>query len=253
MARPNRSTSTPPSSGGDRRVLGFPRGAARRAGGRGRNRIVIGVGASLALVGVLWVALFSPLLAVHSLTITASSDAVRQVAQGAGRAEVGRSVLLVDTTELEALIEQDSRVADATVRRAFPRDLRIEVVARVPVLALEKSEGLVELVDMAGVLVETVEAAPDGVPVVRGGDGVIDGAAVVSALSVVTALPEALRTRVTGLAVDEAGVVSFKVGSTRVTWGDGDDPALKARLVEILLAEKPKAIDVSAPETPTTT
>ena len=47
--------------------------------------------------------------------------------------------------------------------------------------------------------------------------------------------------------------MTFRIGTVDVVWGDAEQPERKARLIEILLREKPKVIDVSAPETPVTT
>ena len=248
-------TPAPPTPGG-RRVVDLESARAQRSRfarlrARRRGEILAAVVAALALLA--WILLASPLLRVHRLEVSASSEAAREVATKLADSERGHNVFLVDTAALAARIEQDSRIADATVRRGFPRSLAIEVVARVPVLGLNKDKGQVELLDHDGHHVETVASAPRGVPVVAGGDGVADAAAVQTALTAVAALPESVRTRIRSLAVDNTGSLNFRVGATTVIWGTQEQAPLKAKLVQVLLTEKPKGIDVSAPETPVTT
>lgn len=246
---------TPGSGRAGRGVLSFADGWARRAGAAQRRRsiqvwwVVGGLGALLALA---WVLLWSPLLAVSTIEVSGGSAAVRTVAERVGAEQKGRSMVLLDTSAVEAQIEADSRVADATVRRGMPRSLVIEVIARVPVLGLEKSQGQVDLLDIEGVRTQTVKAAPSGVPVVKGGSGVGDEESVRAALAVMAALPEATRAKVTNLQFDAADSVSFRLGSTAVVWGSSERSELKAQLVGILLSQKPKTIDVSAPDNPVT-
>ena len=66
-------------------------------------------------------------------------------------------------------------------------------------------------------------------------------------------LSQALRERVKDVRLTESDSVTFRIGTVAVVWGDAEQPERKARLIEILLREKPKVIDVSAPETPVTT
>ena len=54
------------------------------------------------------------------------------------------------------------------------------------------------------------------------------------------------------MTVDAADHVSFRAGGTTVVWGDDSEPRLKVQVVELLLAKKPKLLDVSAPSTPVT-
>ena len=239
-----------------RRVLSFADGWKRRARALRRRRagkVVWLIGAAVLVLVLAWLALWSPLLAVTEVQVSGTSAAVRSLGKSVGGQEVGRSLLRVDTAGVEGRLEEDSRVADATVRRGFPRSLVIEVVARVPVLGLQKSQGKVELVDVSGVTIETVSEAPAGVPVVQGATGVASGDGVHATVQVMAALPESLRTRVRDLHIDDSGSVSFVISATRIVWGPAEESELKARLVQILMSKKPKTIDVSAPETPVTT
>ena len=72
------------------------------------------------------------------------------------------------------------------------------------------------------------------------------------ALDLLDALPAGIRGRVTSVTVDAADHVSFRAGGTTVVWGDDSEPRLKVQVVELLLAKKPKLLDVSAPSTPVT-
>ncbi|GAA1764649.1 cell division protein FtsQ/DivIB [Nostocoides vanveenii] len=244
---------TPETARSDGRVTAFPGGLARSAGRGGRRRLAWLAGALVTALLALWIAFASPIFAVHDVRITGSSELVRSIAKKVTASAVGVPVLRVDTGSLEAQIEADSRVADATVRRGLPRSLVVEVVARLPVLGVEKAKGQVDLVDIQGVVAERVTKAPAGVPVVSSASGQVSPAGVEAALDLLTALPESLRAKVQNLRIDATESMSFRVGATTVTWGGADRAEVKARLVQILLTKKPATIDVSAPDTPTTT
>lgn len=66
------------------------------------------------------------------------------------------------------------------------------------------------------------------------------------------AMPADLRPRIKDVTVDSADQISFSLGRTAIVWGDDSKPDVKVKVIQILLAKKPKVIDVSAPDTPVT-
>ena len=159
----------------------------------------------------------------------------------------------MSTGDLRRSIEELPGVESARVERTWPRTLTVDVLSRVPALAVQRSEGEVEVYDLDGVKIRTVSRVPKGVPSVRAEEGAtVSARGVAAARSMLDALPADIRGRVTSVTVDAADHVSFRAGGTTVVWGDDSEPRLKVQVVELLLAKKPKLLDVSAPSTPVT-
>lgn len=218
-----------------------------------RMLLAVSVLAVVALLG--WAALAAPATQIRHIRIDGVSGPVEDAARTAAGQVRGRSILLTRLGQVEASVERDARVADAHVRRRFPDTIIVDVVARVPVLAAANSKGQLDLVDVEGVRFESTAQPPSGLPVVRGQGGTpVSDAALRVALDVVAAMPASLRTRMSDLAVTPpAESVTFAVDDTTIAWGDASQIDVKARIVSILLRDKPKTIDVSAPDAPVTT
>jgi cell division protein FtsQ len=231
------------------------RGTSRRMPPRGRLPRLVQIAIALAVVlGLAWVVLLSPLTRIKHIRVDGVAGVVEDSARARATGLRGQPLLLTRLGGVEAAIEQDRRVAGASLERRFPNSLIVHVAPRIPIIAFEKSEGQVELVDIEGVRFENVAAPPAGIAVVKpaAGEQTSDRALRV-AIDVVQAMPDQLRGTVTDLQVTNAELVTFKVGETSVVWGDADRVELKAKLVSILLQQNPKTIDISAPDTPVTT
>lgn len=221
--------------------------AARRRSWLRGAAVVVLLGALVYLVG------FSPVLTVRDVDVVGEDPqdtrAITRVVEGVQ----GEPLARVDTDAITEEVEQQPGVASATVERAWPRTLRVDVVARVPALAVSRGKGQVEVYDLEGVKIRTVRSAPKGVPVVSAAKGAtVTGQGVSAARSLLEALPEDLRGRVRAVTVDAADHVSFTVGRTTVVWGDASQAELKVEVAQILLEQKPRLLDVSAPSSPVT-
>ncbi len=210
---------------------------------------------ALLTLGVLaWLAVFSPVVRVKHIRVDGVTGALEDATRATAAVVRGKPLLLTGLGSVETAIERDRRVADATVTRRYPDTIVVHVTPRVAILALQNSQGQVDLVDIEGVRFATVPPAAAGVPVVRAAGGTTVGdTALRVALDVIRALPEDLRGRMSDVQVSSADAVTFTIAGTAVTWGNADRSELKARLVAILLSQKPVTIDVSAPDTPITT
>jgi cell division protein FtsQ len=144
-----------------------------------------------------------------------------------------------------------------SVSRSLPDTVVIEVTPRVAVLAVRNPQGQVDVVDRDGFAFRTVDAAPDGVPLVSSGAAQVTKAGVTAAVQALRSLDPALRADVSGVSVSAADQVSFTVTakgerSKTVVWGGAGDGERKAQLVKILLREPGSTIDVSVPASPVT-
>ena len=101
----------------------------------------------------------------------------------------GEPLLKVDLAEIRTRVLRHPSVRDATVVRELPDTLRISVLERTPVAAVMGHD--FSLVDMAGIVVETVPAYREGYPLITGSVGSVQpGRQVVDALPALEVLRE---------------------------------------------------------------
>ena len=201
-----------------------------------------------------WLAWFSPWLAVSQVQVTVSSapdiagplsaDEVRAVAQ----VEPGVPLLRVPTDEIESRVTALPQVESATVTRAWPDTIVIDVVRRAPVALVAAASGY-ELVDATGAVIRNVPGVEDGVPVVRA-----TGEGLAAAISVARELPEEIRRRVVTVEASTRNNVTLVLrNGSEVMWGSAEDGAFKAEVLLVLLKEvDARFYDVSAPGVPAT-
>ena len=140
----------------------------------------------------------------------------------------------------------------ATVRRDLPSAIRIGVVERVPVAAIDDRSGRVIAAD------GTVLPGADGrgLPQVD----VVTGTDLTAAGAVLGAIPTPWRSQVTRVTTDVDGTLVLElVGGGRIRYGYPEQVRAKGAVIGALLARGrqpgervPTTIDVSAPSAPTT-
>ncbi len=211
-----------------------------------RTLVVVLVIALLAAAG--WLVGFSPVLATERVAVSGtrllSVDGVKKAAA----VPLGLPLARQDTTAIAERVAGLAPVEVVTVDRSWPNTMSIKVVERTPLVAVKASGGYL-LVDHTGVGFETASLLPAGVVEV----GIASGNAplLVDSGTIVSALPNALRDQVATITADAPD--SFRVhldSGLVVTWGSADESALKGQVALLLLKQKPKAIDVSAPHSP---
>lgn len=218
------------------------------------KRAIIAALVVVPVVGALiWLAWFSPWLAVSQVQVTVgpapelagplTPDEVRAVAG----VEPGTPLLRVPTEEISTRVSALPQVESASVTRAWPDTIVIDVVRRQPIALVASSRGY-DLVDASGAVVASLPAPDDGVPVV---DASEQGLA--AALSVAQGLPEDLRRKVTSIEATTRNDVTLVLrdGAT-VMWGSADEGEMKARVLQTLFQTKARWYDVSAPGVPAT-
>ena len=218
-----------------------------------RRRVLAWVAGVALVLGLAYLLLLSPVLAVRSVQVVGVDAPEQKAIRGSLESSVGTPLARSDLAELTDRVEERPTVDSAEVSRDWPSSLRVDVVPRVPALAVQKNKRQVEIYDIDGNLVERARSAPKGVPTVTA-DGTEDVGAegVRAALSLLESLPEEVRRTVSSVTVDPAQRVSFRAGKTTVVWGDASEPQLKVKVLSVLLEEKPQRIDVSTPRMPVT-
>lgn len=231
------------------------RADARRFTRRSRNRrLALGAvaGVIVTLIALIFVAVYSPLLALRTITIDGTSRVNAEEVRDAVSGQLGTPLALIDFTRITSELAAFPLIRSYVTETVPPDTLLIHVVERQPVGAI-LSGGTFKLVDPAGVVVaDSTEIVP-GVPIIDIGGGEITGTAFSSIVEVLLAMPPGLLAQVDTISAttqDNVSILLVGVGQ-RVTWGSADDSTRKAALLAALIAAtdpaQPGVFDVSAP------
>ncbi|WP_244259431.1 FtsQ-type POTRA domain-containing protein [Rathayibacter sp. VKM Ac-2759] len=249
--------------GGERRDIAraarerrrFERGEVRRFTKRARRRRIIALvtAGSLALLAlVVAIAAYSPLMAVRTIEVTGTQRVDAAAIQSSLADQVGVPLTLVDRSEVGAVLGAYPLVQSYSVQTRPPSTLVVTVVERTP-LAVLANAGRFDLVDAAGVVIETSDTAQTGYPIVTTPTGGASGAAFRVIAQVLRTVPASLAGTVTAAGATTGDDVSLTLSNGSVVmWGGSDDSALKAVVLEKLMAATDPATvatyDVSSPQ-----
>ena len=214
-------------------------------------RRVLAALAGVALVGgLVWLFFFSSVLAVKGAEVRGVEVLSASDVEAVADVPLGVPLATADLDAVEARVEGLAAVSSAEASRAWPDQVRIDVTEREAV-AVVSWEGQWRGMDETGVLYRTYPEQPAGLPEVT-----MSAATPVEALAeaagVVQALPAAVLERVDHLEVESIDRISLELGDgSTVVWGSADESEEKAAVLEVLLRQKAKVYDVTAPGRPT--
>lgn len=147
--------------------------AVTRAEGRRRLRILLTVVVVASAIGIAWLIVQSPFLAVKTINVKgASRESAADVEQAAGVKD-GAALLFVNTGDVARRVEELPWVAEASVKRELPTSLTITVLERSPVAWVrrpvpagspEGTLGAIVLVDRSGRVLGDEAQPPVGLP-----------------------------------------------------------------------------------------
>jgi cell division protein FtsQ len=202
---------------------------------------------------LVWGVAFSPVLAVRSVEVVGVPRAEEKAIRDLAKVPLGEPLARVDGAAVVARVAQRATLADVSVERSWPSTLVIHASPRVPILVVKNPKGQLQVVDGDGVAYAQVSAPPKDVPIVSAASAdALTRDALQAAVSVVRVLPRTLQHRVSEVTVSSANLVTLRIGRTTVTWGGVEQPEKKLAIMQALLKGAPRAIDVSAPDTPVT-
>lgn len=215
---------------------------------RGRNWL-IGALALALVVGVAYVVGFSPALTARAVTVAGVRVLTKAEVLDAAGVPTGTPLVWIDPTQVADRVSGLPAVAEVTVSRDWPDEVRISVTERKPRLAIPAGGGYL-LADASGVVFQAVSTEPSGLVVVEADPNsqrvLVDVGTVFSALSSSTAA------KVSRLeAPSRDGIVLRLRDGSRVVWGSAEDSALKSQVLEALLPLGGTVFNVSAPAFPT--
>jgi cell division protein FtsQ len=195
---------------------------------------------------------YSPLMALHTVHIEGASRIDPAAVRNALASHIGQPLSLVTTDIVRGELEHFTLIQSLAVESRPPNTLMVRIIERVPVGVLP-NETSFNLVDSAGVVIESTQQRQSGYPLIQANGGV-QSAGFGAATAVLRTLPPDIRSRVDTISattVDDV-TLGFVGGSQRVVWGSPENPDYKALVLSRLLATQdpalPMTIDVSSPD-----
>lgn len=207
--------------------------------------VVLAIIAS-ASAAVLW---FAPVLTVATISVDGTERLEPAQVAAASEISVGENLLHVDAGAAAAQIAELPWVASATVERAFPDTVRIEVRER-DTLAVITAEDGPHLIDSHGEEF-IIDVPPEGTVEITGTDpGTEEQRAAVAILSAIE--PE-LRSQFARIQVNSPYSFELHHHDGRViVWGANDNNANKALALATVLTQPGQRWNISHPEIVTT-
>ncbi|MCU1528721.1 MAG: Cell division protein FtsQ [Frondihabitans sp.] len=230
----------------------------RRFTRRTRHRRVAWITAGaivVALVGSVTISVFSPLLSLQTITVEGTSRVDRAAVLRSLDGEIGKPLALVDFGAVKKDLSNFPLIESYVTETMPPHTLVIKITEREPIASVKVGKTY-ELVDPAGVVIQTSTARPSGYPLVDIKGGTVDGSVYRSTAEVLLSLPAQLRKTVTGVTASTSDDVTLTLSTgEEVVWGSSDSSAQKAELLAGLIkdhtARNPTQsveYDVSAPD-----
>lgn len=237
-------------------VLSFPEPPGKR---RKRNLLVAVFTAAVLVSGLLAAAVYSPALAVGTVSVSGNKLVTSAQVQAALEPLKGKPLPQIGDDEVGRLLAPLVQIKSVETQARPPSELVVEVLERVPV-ALVKQGKQYRLVDVDGVVLgTTADAASVALPVIDGGAGTIGKDLFQATAAVLGALPLDVLARLSNASAQSVDAVELKlVDGQTILWGNAGEKELKARVLEALLKvpADPKnpvrVYDVSAPRHPVT-
>ncbi|MDR6572594.1 cell division septal protein FtsQ [Curtobacterium sp. 320] len=239
-----------------RRLL--ERAEVRRFTRRSRHRRAAWItAASIVLVfGIsILVAVFSPLMALQTIEVKGTNRVDETQLRQALSDQIGTPLARLDFDAIKKDIAGFPLIESYVTEEAPPHTLVVTVTERTPVVAVRSGKSF-DLVDPAGIVVQSSPKQPANMPVADIGNAKLGSSEFRTMTEVVLALPSTVRQQVTSVKGSTADDVTLtlKDGSS-VVWGNPEQSDAKAALLAALVkdhaARNPGVVveyDVSAPD-----
>lgn len=243
-----------PAGGGN--VLAFPEPRGRRL----KRNILIAVSTAVAVIaGLLAAAIFSPVLAVGTVSVSGTRLLTPDQVQAALEPLRGRPLPQVSDDEVGRLLDPLVQIKSVSIEARPPSELVVKVLERVPVALVKQGEEY-QLVDVDGVKLATkADPASVSLPLIDGGAGAIGKDLFQATAAVLGALPPEVLAKLSNASAQSVDAVELKlVDGQTIVWGNAGEKELKAKVLEALLKvpKDPKnpvrVYDVSVPRHPVT-
>ncbi|MDQ3662517.1 MAG: FtsQ-type POTRA domain-containing protein [Actinomycetota bacterium] len=226
-----------------------------------RRRLLIQAAVVLGVAVLVWIAFFSPLLKVSNVEVVGGGHVTGADISAIARLDEGRNLLLMSTTEVAQAVRGLAWVKRAEVDRKLPGTLQVNIVERVPALALQASEARWTIDRRGHVL---APGAPKRLPTVAAvsDEAIVVGervtaAEVQGALAVFRTLPDRLRHNLEAIFAPGSERISLSLESgLLIRLGAAEKLRAKSSVLTALLARIKREgvavgyVDVRVPTSP---
>ncbi|QYF74723.1 FtsQ-type POTRA domain-containing protein [Cryobacterium sp. PAMC25264] len=165
---------------------------------RRRNLWIAAAGTVAALVAFVLVGVFSPLMALRTIEVTGTNRIPASDVIQALDGQLGTPLPLVDLAEVKRELSEFTLIRSYVTESRPPDTLVVRIIEREPVGAIASATGF-DLVDAAGVVIQSSADRPAGYPIITATGGA-SGAGFQAAVAVVWALPEGIRSQLDSVA-----------------------------------------------------
>lgn len=232
----------------------FERSEVRRFTRRSRRRKagwLVAAGTVVAMGTVLAVGVYSPLLALETIEIDGTSRLDPGDLHAAVDGQLNTPLALLDFDRITEELGAFPLIRSYVTETIPPDTLVIHVVEREPVGWLANGGGF-DLVDPAGVVIESAAERAAGVPLIDIAGGDSDSVAFDAAVEVLVALPDSVLAQLDTVSARTRDDVRLTLasGGAAIVWGSADDSEIKARTLAAALAQNYPGVseyNVSAP------
>jgi cell division protein FtsQ len=222
----------------------FTRGSRRR-----RLTIAGGIGLVVVLVGVLAIAVFSPILALRTISVQGTTAIPVGQVQNALSGQLGTPLALLDDGKIRAELSHIILIRSYVTEIVPPNTLVVRIVERKAIGAVRAGSGY-EQVDPAGVVLAK-SSTPAGLPIIDIGKSGVDSAGFAAAVKVLLAMPASVLAQVSSISATTLDNVSLTLsqGDHTIIWGSSAQSDLKATALATLLKEcaTQPVLNVTAP------
>ena len=220
---------------------------------RRRRQAALAIVASVTgLAAFVAVGTFSPVMALRTVTVDGTQRVDPVIIVEGLSPQLGTPLPLIDANVIRDVIARQPLVKSFAIEAKPPHELVIHISEREPVGYLNDKSGFT-LVDPAGVTIEKTRERTLPLPVIDVKDASPTARGFPSAMAVLRALPDPVRSQVDRVSASTTDDVTLFLNPTgsRVIWGGPENSALKARVLSALIANYPlgsvTTYDVSAP------
>ena len=209
--------------------------------------------ALLGLVGGVALVTLSPLMALTTIVVAGTARLDASVVESALDDHRGTPLALLDEGGIRDDLAQFALIRSYSTEVVPPHTLVVRVVERQPIGAVARG-AVWDLVDAAGVVVESSAERPAGIPSLAVDAADPDALPFRSVAAVLLALPSELRERVDVISATTRDDVSFSMvgAGHRVIWGSGERSEYKSRVLAAAIGATDQGVaweyDVSAPD-----
>lgn len=244
--------------------LAFPEPENVTTRRRRRRYLLTAAGALAALLGLVAVLYFSPLLPVRHIEVTGNDLVTDQRANELLSDLYGEPMPQVGTGDVRQRLAEENAVAEVSAHLQLPSTLHVEVIEHLPVAEVHQDDDVMLYSEHGEVIrtfagPEQLEAGDYATALIDSEAALNDEAVFGAIVEVLGELPIEARDQLDSAAAESIDSVQLDLTDGRtVVWGSAERGGEKAAVLQAVLASEDEefteveVIDISTPSTPVT-